>query len=219
MVMAITVVMTRDELNNVVAEIKACLDKGTDAALDRVLVLVDTLPLNQSHVADRARNARMRILSERASVKQAPLPGIVKASTRPAPAIKGSSVNLQPQGRAMHYFTVEDAQGHITFRVERQGKDAAFAPGEVIISRLVGPNNTKDYKGVAFAKPDGKVIVWAKHRGDTRLVEALEVLAGDPKAAGKAYAKASGNCYRCNHPLTTPESIEAGIGPVCAEKE
>jgi hypothetical protein len=26
-----------------------------------------------------------------------------------------------------------------------------------------------------------------------------------------------GRCLRCNRPLTTPESIRRGIGPICAE--
>lgn len=33
---------------------------------------------------------------------------------------------------------------------------------------------------------------------------------------GRLYAMESGNCWVCGRQLTTLESIEAGIGPVCA---
>ena len=39
----------------------------------------------------------------------------------------------------------------------------------------------------------------------------------DPKAAAVAYGKETGVCCVCNATLTNKESIEAGIGPICAE--
>jgi hypothetical protein len=40
----------------------------------------------------------------------------------------------------------------------------------------------------------------------------------DPKAAAKAYGQETGVCCICNATLTNKESIEAGIGPICATK-
>lgn len=40
----------------------------------------------------------------------------------------------------------------------------------------------------------------------------------DPKAAAKAYGIETGVCCICNATLTNKESIEAGIGPICATK-
>lgn len=40
----------------------------------------------------------------------------------------------------------------------------------------------------------------------------------DPKAAAEAYGIETGTCCICNATLTNKESIERGIGPICAEK-
>jgi Family of unknown function (DUF6011) len=40
----------------------------------------------------------------------------------------------------------------------------------------------------------------------------------DPASAAIAYGKRWGKCSICNRDLTDPESIERGIGPVCAER-
>ena len=47
-----------------------------------------------------------------------------------------------------------------------------------------------------------------------------EVLAvcADPKAAAVAYGRRTGECCICGRELTNKESIELGIGPICAEK-
>ena len=42
--------------------------------------------------------------------------------------------------------------------------------------------------------------------------------AGDPKAAAIAYGQREGRCSVCGRTLTDEASIEAAIGPVCAEK-
>lgn len=43
-------------------------------------------------------------------------------------------------------------------------------------------------------------------------------LVRDPKATAIAYGKRFGVCCVCNRTLTDPDSIEAGIGPICATK-
>lgn len=40
----------------------------------------------------------------------------------------------------------------------------------------------------------------------------------DPKAAALAYGKKYGKCSVCNRDLSDPASVEAGIGPICAQK-
>ena len=40
----------------------------------------------------------------------------------------------------------------------------------------------------------------------------------DPLAAAVAHGKRTGNCAICNRELTNAESIERGIGPICAER-
>ncbi len=46
---------------------------------------------------------------------------------------------------------------------------------------------------------------------------ALAVIATDPAAAAVRYGKATGICSCCGRALTDPASVEAGIGPICAE--
>jgi len=49
-------------------------------------------------------------------------------------------------------------------------------------------------------------------------VENLHKIAHDPVEAAKAYGKLVGRCSCCGRALTDPQSIELGIGPVCAER-
>lgn len=51
-------------------------------------------------------------------------------------------------------------------------------------------------------------------------VVASEVIeaAANPEAAAVAYGKRFGQCGCCGRELSNPESIERGIGPICAEK-
>lgn len=88
---------------------------------------------------------------------------------------------------------------------------------EQVACYLSGPDNESSYTQFAFV--DGrKRGVWNRYKSSARIVEALDVLLnGDADDAGRRYAMQSGNCYICNRTLTTPESIERGIGPICAE--
>jgi hypothetical protein len=58
--------------------------------------------------------------------------------------------------------------------------------------------------------PDGT------YQGD--IADALKAIAADPEAASTAYGKLVGRCGICNRQLEDAESIERGIGPVCAGK-
>lgn len=49
-------------------------------------------------------------------------------------------------------------------------------------------------------------------------IEALQVIAQDVTGAAKLYGQETGNCSCCGRELTVKESIERGIGPICAEK-
>lgn len=127
-----------------------------------------------------------------------------------------SKVELDSRNPYTGIYTVEDDDGHVTLKVARQDDDADFAPGEIIIERLVGRDNENDYQGFGFIKA-GRLIVWKKHRNDDgpdrRYVAAARVLLADPQSVLTAL-----NCPRCNAVLSSPDSIEAGIGPECQRK-
>jgi len=108
---------------------------------------------------------------------------------------------------------------HRTFRIHTQPDDAEFAPGRRIVSQLAGPDNTHDYRSFGFVRDDGTIMVWKKKRGGNyeiyaRMLEHPEIF----EAKGAVY-HFSTVCRRCNRTLTTPESIESGIGPICAGHE
>jgi hypothetical protein len=111
---------------------------------------------------------------------------------------------------------------HRTFKIatKQKGKLA----GKRVVSLLIGPNNAADYEGFAFVV-DGRVKVW--HR--------LTALEGEPPTQYERFADLftdpvywsgrgvkymfSLKCRRCGHPLTHPDSIMTGLGPICAGRE
>lgn len=121
-------------------------------------------------------------------------------------------------------ITIVNRQGeHRTFQIKTQKKDARFAPGKRIIALLSGPDNQHDFMSFGFVDDNG-VHVWQKHRTKSFLwfAELINVLVGKLPSTCKAElfegyeVMISKRCLRCNRELTTPESIESGIGPVCA---
>ncbi len=70
-----------------------------------------------------------------------------------------------------------------------------------------------EYLGKVMA---GKFIC-TRECGDERRDEVVKV-ANDPKAAAVAHGLKTGNCSCCGRELTDPDSIAAGIGPICATK-
>jgi hypothetical protein len=94
--------------------------------------------------------------------------------------------------------------------------------GKRIVSLLTGPDNGGDYQGFAFVS-DGAIRVWSRFRGqgERSIYERYADLLARPEfwaAKGVAYLAAL-RCRRCGRPLTHPESIESGIGPVCAGRD
>jgi len=112
-----------------------------------------------------------------------------------------------------------------TFRIETMPESASFAAGKQVLSLLVGPNNSQNYKGFAFI--DGNdVHVWKKCKGQNgdksdfehfaRLVEGLVIF--QQPSSRYAVLEAT-ECRRCGELMTVPQSIRRGIGPVCAGRE
>jgi hypothetical protein len=111
------------------------------------------------------------------------------------------------------YTVVLGEEGHRTVLVREA--DAEFRRGVLVLAYLAGPDNDRDYVGFAHVTTAGDLHVWRRFRADSRLVEAVKLLAGDPTAAARAYGLRSGRCFACGHTLTRPDSIARGYGPVC----
>jgi hypothetical protein len=134
------------------------------------------------------------------------------------PAIEAKPAVTKPL--SVGFYTVSFADGeYVTIRVQEDFRDNPDANCRVV-GYLSGPDNTSSYTGFAFVV-NGQIRTWRKWSGKlARQHEAVSVLMGAEsiKKFGKAYAQISGNCYVCGRTLTTPESLAAGIGPICAEK-
>lgn len=122
--------------------------------------------------------------------------------TLPAPARQGT-------------FTVPVESSHRTVRV------SAVVDGVRFVSLLTGPDR---YTCIGLIRDAG--FKWtrrfADHDAPAVRAAVATVLTFNEESLeryGKLYAMESGNCWVCGRELTTPESIAAGIGPVCATRE
>ncbi len=120
-------------------------------------------------------------------------------------------------GRGSFTLANTSSGTHITYRV-RRGQNCLFA------YFLSGPD-TYNYLGVLDTK-GGKVdlrltpksqATWTAN--STRgLVWLLEQCDKHRELPGTMKFQHNGQCCKCGRELTTPESIDRGIGPICATK-
>lgn len=140
---------------------------------------------------------------------------------RIAPLLNGTWTITSPKG------------GHRTFNVAHWSPDKDTRQ----VSVLAGPDNTRNYQGFGFVKPNG-IVIWKRLRGpvafsvnrwsaDYSAHEKFAHMVWNLLAEGgnaqqyldlgyEVHGEAA--CFRCGRKLTTPESIERGIGPVCEAK-
>jgi hypothetical protein len=108
-----------------------------------------------------------------------------------------------------------------TYRVRRAPPRAGQAEDQLpyFVSVLTGPDNRHDYQFLGTIFPDGR------YRHGTKSKLSPEA----PSAVAWAWTWAhldtdrlevwhEGRCSICGRSLTTPESVERGLGPVCYEK-
>jgi Family of unknown function (DUF6011) len=121
-------------------------------------------------------------------------------------------------------YTVVYPNGeHRTLRVKVwEKKDGASS---IVIGFLSGCDNESSYTYFGFLTEDNDVRFFRRFAYEqsnerlARIRKAVATIAGDPKAAGLAYALNSSRCCRCNRTLTVPASIHNGMGPECAGRE
>jgi hypothetical protein len=109
---------------------------------------------------------------------------------------------------------------HRTFSIATVMTEDSPLQGKRIISLLIGSNNESDYKGFAFVDEKG-VHVWKRMRGTDGQLSEYEKYARMLEHPERYERKGcvyhiEGHCRVCNRLLTVPESIQTGIGPVCA---
>jgi hypothetical protein len=122
-------------------------------------------------------------------------------------------------------FTVENTTGdHWTYRVSAcEGN-----PDIMFVSLLTGPQNTSDYTYLGLLIVKDAIVRLTKksaYSEDTKAVQIIRrVICRLYDGQGSVIEAAGwkvhhiGKCGRCGRPLTTPASIESGIGPICEGK-
>lgn len=127
------------------------------------------------------------------------------------------------------YYTVvfdvgTEQASHFTFRVVTNAATDKFLPGKQLIELLIGQNNERDYKAVAYAPSlFNRPGLFKDTAANAKLVDALHSLVNGSEDAGRAYVLRSGCCRRCGRRLTRPEGIDQnspqfGYGPDCYAK-
>lgn len=133
-------------------------------------------------------------------------------------------------------FSIEHGGEHITIQIHTPVR------GRMQGKRLVKRNTPEGFRAFAFILSDGSLSVWRRYSTeleDSKLVEFTKFLLMALKAAhnaGQSLVWDSSNscsvvrgndtyrlwmeqrCRRCNRALTTPQSVQDGIGPDCSQR-
>jgi hypothetical protein len=118
-------------------------------------------------------------------------------------------------------FTIDNGKGtHYTFRIGRKDETQPY-----FVGLLTGPNNERDYTYLGIYNPDNhgvRLTQKSKYTEDSLPVKVIrwgirQVVDSKPLPEGYRIQH-EGSCCVCGRPLTDPESIELGIGPICREK-
>lgn len=195
----------------------ACTYAALYSGSNEFLIAVrDAWKANKSLSISQMRGVLNVIRYEARKANEDAKPRETERTESPAPSVKLNAI-------ADGYYTVSFEDGsHVTLRINslsakqtRNGKPATYA------SYLHGPINTHDYTRFAFVTGNTYRAFRSYGANYAKQVAALEILMGatDTKKYGKAYAAASKRCYVCGKLLTEPESIAAGIGPICAGRQ
>jgi hypothetical protein len=128
-------------------------------------------------------------------------------------------------GKACFTLKSEKTGNHYTYAVNAApaNRGATYA---YFVSALTGPNNETDFSYIGTIFRNGETFEFRTTQKSKLPNSALSVVSfrwfADRVFAGNMPQQVSmhhdGSCGRCGRKLTTPDSIERGIGPDCAEK-
>lgn len=119
-------------------------------------------------------------------------------------------------------FTVSSPSGErYTFRISMKEADTQ-RPAIWFVSLLTGSDNESSYTYIGILNAlTGEVRLTAKSRytDDTKPVKVIRWALGlvwrDMNPPDGYAVRHEGRCARCNRLLTTPDSVDRGIGPEC----
>ena len=131
-------------------------------------------------------------------------------------------------GKATITLTSQKTQAHYTYRI-RSSKDGHCS----FVQVLVGPDNTTDYQYLGIIPQDRYGAPQFFRCTQKSRFYKVDLAAEAPCLKAFRYywdhvlanrlpanleVRHEGSCGRCGRVLTTPESIDRGIGPECWEK-
>ena len=121
---------------------------------------------------------------------------------------------------------------HLTYRLTPQRRSAAdVGVGTVVlVDLLTGPCNTTDYTllGAVYYGRDNLEVITSPRAPSLIAADAPSArtlcwqfgrIASGRTPAPVAEVWHDGTCARCGCPITTPESVSLGLGPICAGRE
>lgn len=134
------------------------------------------------------------------------------------------TVRFMLAGDAHVTFQSRKTGNRFTYRIEQAGGPRLGPrPAPHFVSVLVGPDNGRSYKflGTIF---EGRVYAHGKKSTIDKSAASAIAFAWVWRTltGGRMHEQLAvyheGRCGRCGRRLTTPESIETGLGPVCAQR-
>ena len=122
-------------------------------------------------------------------------------------------------GKAYVTFVSKKSGTRFTFRIARPDENSPWFVGV-----LPGPSNTRDYTflGTIFADrafKHGRKSRIGKDAPSARAFAWMWPILARGELSDLCEVWHDGRCGRCGRMLTDSSSIEAGLGPVCEEKE
>jgi hypothetical protein len=121
-------------------------------------------------------------------------------------------------------FTLTSARTGVsfTYRMRANANPRSSEAPTHFVDLLTGPDNGASYKWVGMVYARARLVLpstsWISREAPSmRALFWTWDHRANPEAAGVTVRHA-GRCCRCGRTLTTPESIDRGIGPECATK-
>ena len=148
---------------------------------------------------------------------------LVKSITARKPLTVAQFRNFIFAGRSV--FTLENRESgkYITFKVKEVKKQGKVIPGQFSIQCKALGDGNYGYEFMGFMNTIRKefrprFLGIKEHVGFKTFIWILQNFERLEDFGDKMHMYHEGACCKCGMPLTTPESIEKGIGPICEER-
>lgn len=121
-------------------------------------------------------------------------------------------------GRALVTVLNTKTGKHYTYRVnQKKNKDGSKSPH--FVSVMTGPDNTSHYSYIGIITANGKFLTTRKSKlasDDVRVAGFAWLWRNADRVPDYVEVRHHNRCGKCARVLTVPESIDTGIGPICA---